>query len=360
MIRCKKCLTPTTRPRVEFDSEGICNACRYDEKKKTGIDWVSRWRELEAICDQYRRTDGSFDCVAPLSGGKDGNYVAYKLKHELGMHPLCVTFAPPMPTDIGRRNLEAFIQSGYDHLMINPNPEVYRKFNKEAFISRGMPKQAFVTGMSAAVMRLMLKFDIQLVIYGENGEVIYGGKSETESLSRMNQDFLKNIYYEGQDPSEYGYWWQLATEEQLQKVHMTWWSYFEDWEPLLHYQVAKEKCGFQALDKPSTGTFTNYAQLDDKLQDLHTYLQFVKFGFGRCTSDACIEIRRGRLTREEGVQLVNDIDGSFPHQYLDDYLAYFQMTADEFWRVVDGFANQEVLKFNAQYGRRWVLKEPCT
>jgi len=298
--------------------------------------------------------------LIPCSGGKDGSYVAHRLKHEFGMHPLCVTFASPIPTQIGKRNLQNFLQCGYDHLMVTPDFEVYRRFNREAFIMMGMPKQAFVTGISTALLKIALKFDIKLVFYGEQGEVEYGGKQETESLQWFTPEFLKDIYYEGQDPSAYGYWWEMPTAQALEQVHMTWWSLFEDWDPEVHAKLAKDKCGLEMLVGGSIGTFTNYAQLDDAMQDLHTYLQYVKFGFGRCTSDASIEIRRGRMTREQGVAVVNKLDGTFPWEYLDAYLGYFQMSEENFWHVIRSFVNWDVLKVNPEKDDRpFVLREPC-
>ena len=359
MKYCTSCVTPDTRPRLEFDANGQCNACTWHERKQKEIDWVSRRRELETICDRFRR-QGYWDVLIPCSGGKDGSYVAHRLKHEFGMHPLCVTFASPIPTQIGKRNLQNFLQCGYDHLMVTPDFEVYRRFNREAFIMMGMPKQAFVTGISTALLKIALKFDIKLVFYGEQGEVEYGGKQETESLQWFTPEFLKDIYYEGQDPSAYGYWWEMPTAQALEQVHMTWWSLFEDWDPEVHAKLAKDKCGLEMLVGGSIGTFTNYAQLDDAMQDLHTYLQYVKFGFGRCTSDASIEIRRGRMTREQGVAVVNKLDGTFPWEYLDAYLGYFQMSEENFWHVIRSFVNWDVLKVNPEKDDRpFVLREPC-
>lgn len=340
---CRKCVTPDTRPRVEFDAEGVCNACRWHERKQKEIDWEQRKYELKKICMRFWKQDG-FDVIVPCSGGKDGSYVAWKLKHEFGMHPLCVTFAPQMPTPIGRRNLHNFIQSGFDHILLTPDPNTYREFSKRSFIDRGMCKQPFITGISTALFNIAIKFGIPFLMYGEQGEVEYGGVSETGLLQEMTRDFLIKYYYEREDPSKWGYWWRLPEFEE--KLHATWWSLFEDWEPEEHAKLAKEKCGFEMLVGGSIGTFTNYAQLDDMLQDLHAYMMFIALGFGRCTSDASIEIRRGRMTREQGVEVVRKLDGTFPLEYLPAYLSYFDMTEEEFWNTVHDHVNFNLLMPN--------------
>jgi N-acetyl sugar amidotransferase len=342
-----------------LDEEGICNACRWHEKKQDVIDWDKKWQELEELCDSFRKSGDQFDCIAPCSGGKDGTYVAWKLKHELNMNPLCITFMPQLQTPLGKRNLENFKASGFDHITISPDPQAYREYAREAFIEMGMPKQSFVVGISSAITRYADKFDIPLIFYGEQGEVEYGGEEDTQNLKKIDQDFLKNIYYEGEDPSKWGYWWKLPSEKQLDRLHLTWWSLFEDWDPEPHAKLAKEKCGMEMLVGGSIGTFTNYSQLDDIMQDLHAYLMFIKFGFGRCTSDASIEIRRGRLSRAEGIKLVNKLDGQFPVEYEDAYLDYFEMTKEEFWAVIDSFVDYGILKKTDKPERPYELRESC-
>ena len=117
---CKKCVISNARPRISFDAEGVCSACRFAEKKAQ-TDWAARERELLALLEQHRSHDGSFDVVVPVSGGKDGGFVAHQLKHRYGMHPLCVSFAPLLPTDIGQQNLRSFINSGFDVIQGHPN-----------------------------------------------------------------------------------------------------------------------------------------------------------------------------------------------------------------------------------------------
>jgi hypothetical protein len=210
-------------------------------------------------------------------------------------------------------------------------------------------------GISTALFQYALKFDIRLLVYGEQGEVEYGGRESTMELQKINRDFLINIYYEGNDPSQYGSWWEIPRD--LRGLYATWWSLYEDWDPDEHARFAKEHTGLQMMVGGSIGTFTNASQLDDVFQDLHAYMQFVKFGFGRCTSDASIEIRRGRMTREQGVQVVRKLDGLFPLEYLDAFCDYLDVTEHEFWATVNKFANKEILKKTNRPERPWILKQ---
>ena len=175
---CSNCLTMSTRPRIIFDERGCCNACVWTEKKKT-LDWGARQKELETLLDKHRRNDGRFDCLVPVSGGKDGSYVAYNLKHKYGMNPLALTVTPALPLELGDRNLRAFVDSGYNHISINPAYEAMRTLNKVGFIEMGFPYYGWLISIHTAVIRAAIGFGIGLIFYGEDGEVEYGGSTET-------------------------------------------------------------------------------------------------------------------------------------------------------------------------------------
>lgn len=352
---CVKCVTPDTRPRVEFDEHGVCNACLHDDYKKT-VDWEKRFNELGKICDKYRKNDGSFDIIVPVSGGKDSTYIAFQMRDKLKMNPLTITFQHPMPTQIGFRNWFNFINSGFSNILVTPDQRQYRKFARDQLIKRGMPKQPFVVGISAAIIKLAKKFDIKLICYAENGESEYGGKNKAGLSERFTRGFLVDIYYEGQgNTGSYGPWWETPSNKDMQDLYITWWSNFENWDPEDHAVFAKKHAGMEMHVGGNIGTFTNYAQNEDRIQDLHCFLMFIKFGFGRCTSDASIEIRRGRMTREQGVEVVRKLDGQFPVEYLQSYLDYFEMTEKEFWGVIDSHANKHILHKTNNIEKPWVL-----
>lgn len=359
MKYCRRCVTPSSRPRIEYDQDGICLACKWHDKKQNEINWEERRNQFAKLCDKFRNNK-PFNCIIPVSGGKDSTYVSWKLKNEFGMTPLCITFSEPMPTRIGQLNLENFKNSGFDHILITPDTKAYKKYAKDWLINAGMPKQPFVVGISTSILRMAALLNIKFIIWGEQGEQEYTGNQTTFGLEKFTREFLINCYYEGQSDSEkYGSWWRVPTQDELDSSTSTWYSLYDDWDPESHAKLAKQKCNFEMLVGGSIGTFTNYSQLSDVMQDLHCYLQFLKFGFGRCTSDASIEIRRGRLTRDAGVTLVRKFDGLFPLEYLDAYLDYFDMTQKEFWQVIDKFANYNLLMKGTTPERPYVLREPC-
>ena len=359
MQYCKRCVTPITRPRVVF-TDGVCNGCLWAEEKKT-INWDERRERLQAICNQYR-SQNYYDIVVPVSGGKDGSYVAWKMKHEFGMHPLCVTFAPPIQTELGRQNLNNFRQSGFDLIEIRPNPNIYARLCKRMFIDAARSKFPFVIGIGTAVARIALQVDVPLIIYGEEGETEYGGSDKYKNLEFINQDYIQ-VYHEGHSVLDYCdefeehelYWWVKPPKMDTLKV--TWWSKFESWDDKLHRDLAVEKCGLTVQDKQSIGTFTNYAQIDDVLQDLHMYECFLKYGTGRTTADCNLAIKGNRMTREQAVEYVNKYEGTFPNQLLSTYCQYFDMSKREFRETLDKHANKDILEFKGWgESRPWVLK----
>lgn len=364
---CKKCVMPDTRPRTIFNGDGICSACQHDYNKKHVIDWGSRKRQLEEILDRHRSKDGRYDVVVPGSGGKDSGYVTYKLKHDYGMHPLTVTFgANGEPTDIGRKNLSDFIASGYDNILVSPNEAIRRKLVRNALIKFGDVFQPFIYGQDGIPMRMAVNFGIKLVFFGENGEVEYGGDASLDKSPFISEEVIEKYYRSGfsvkqcmdpdmdiADVQPYLY----PTTEELRKsgVKYTHWSYFEDWRPYDHYLLVKEKTGYLPKeDGLSEGTYTNYASLDDRLDGIHYYFMFLKFGFARATSDACHEIREGLKTREEAVKLVEQYDDNFPKKEFKYFLDYCRLSEDEFWTIVDSFANKTILDKRGKY---WKLKE---
>jgi N-acetyl sugar amidotransferase len=345
----------STRPRIEFDDKGWCNACQWSEEKKT-FDWSKREKELENLLDKYRSNTDNFDCVVPVSGGKDGSYVAYTLKHKYGMNPLTITVAPALSLEIGDKNLKNFINSGFNHIHINPDVSIMQKLNKLGFIDRGFPYFGWLIAIQSAVIRTALNFNIPLLFYGEDGEVEYGGSTETKNNSLLSIDYQKKVWFEGGfdlvmskidniNKSDL-YFWRFPSDEEVKskKLHTATWSYFEPWDSYRNYVVAKKHCGLQENNESGSGTFTNFAQNDQALYALHTYIMYLKFGFGRANQDSGIEIRRGAMTRSQALNLVNLYDNSYPYDFIDLYLDYYKMTKNDFDSIIDKYANKDLFE----------------
>lgn len=348
----------STRPRITFDEKGWCNACQWMEEKKS-IDWEPRQKELIDLLKKNRSTNGNFDCIVPVSGGKDGSYVSYMLKHKYGMNPLAVTVRPALSLEIGDKNLYNFISSGYNHIHLSPNPKVMARLNKYGFIEKGFPYYGWLIAIMTAVIRTAANFKIPLLFYGEDGEIEYGGSTESKNKALYDINYMKSVYLEGGhdivfnriladgDISEADLsFFNFPTDEEISEVGLsfTHWSYFEPWDSYRNYIVAKEHCGLIEKDEGNTDTFTNFSQNDQALYALHAYLMYLKFGFGRATQDAGIEIRRGSMTRDQALNLVRMFDNSYPSELVDTYLEYYKMTKEEFDAVLDKYVNKELFE----------------
>ena len=346
----------STRPRITFDERGWCNACQWMEEKKK-LDWSLRQIELENLLNKHRSTQGKFDCIVPVSGGKDGSYVAYTLKNKYRMNPLTVTVRPALALTIGESNLQRFIQSGFNHIHVSTNPDVLDRLNKYGFIEKGFPYYGWLIAIMTAVIQVAIKFNISLLFYGEDGEVEYGGSSESKNKALYNIEYMKRIYLEGGHEKVFEKigndndiresdleWFRFPQEIAADDLSFTHWSYFEPWDSYRNYVVAKEHCGLMEREDGNPDTFTNFAQNDQALYALHAYLMYLKFGFGRTTQDVGIEIRRGAMTREQGLNLVKLYDNAYPENLIDTYLKYYQMSKQEFTSVLDRCANKTLFE----------------
>jgi N-acetyl sugar amidotransferase len=363
---CKKCVITNQRPRITFDSEGICSACRYAERKNSIVNWDERERQLKDLLDRYRKKDGSYDVVVPCSGGKDSAFVAHQLKRTYGMHPLTVTWSPHLYTPIGRNNLDNFIASGFDNILGTPNGKVHRQLTRLAFELLGDPFQPFIYGQKAFPMLIATRLKIPLIMYGENGEVEYGGDAKNEDSPEHNlHDDLVKHYFSGIGPLEWTQYgiakkdiamYMPPPEEEMEaaKIKCFFFGYYKKWIPQENYYYAVENTGFQANPEGrSEGTYSKYASLDDQIDGFHYYMAYVKFGLGRATSDAAHEIRDGHLTREEGITLVRKFDGEFPKKYYNTFLEYTGLSDKEFWEIVDSWRSPHLWDWTNDH---WQLK----
>lgn len=355
---CRLCTVSNQRPRITFDDEGVCSACNFARYKREEVDWEARERELVELCERHRKGNGEYDVIVPCSGGKDGGFVAHQLKYKYGMNPLAVTWAPLKATDIGRSNLDAFIQSGFDHVLGTPNGPVTRKLTRLALEHIGDPFQPFIYGQTNYPLQMAVKHNVQLIFYGENGEVEYGGDMRNAFRpTREIQDHDQH-YFSGMPPELWVAHGLSAADLKpfmappyaeivANRTEIHFMSYYKFWDPQENFYYCRQHTGFRPNEERSEGTYSKYASLDDRLDGQHYYLGFVKFGIGRATSDAAHEIRDGKITREEGVALVRRYDGEFPQKYHQEFLEYCGISEEAYQTLLDSWRSEHLWRKTA-------------
>lgn len=336
----------STKTTINLDEEGICDACRVAERKHKETDWDDRARQLRELCNRYRRGDGSYDCLVPGSGGKDSFYAAWVLKHEYGMHPLTVTWAPHLYTDWGWLNHQAWIHSGFDNYLFTPNGRVHRLLTRLAVENLFHPFQPFMLGQKNLAPKMAAKLGIPLVFFGEN-EAEYGNPQQDMDSARRSAEYfaaqdrsgmylggesllsLEDDYGVGRD--EMGPYLPVESEA-LDRVGVDvhYLGYYLRWHPQTCYYHAVENGGFQAAPERTPGTYSKYNSIDDKIDDFHYYTTWIKFGIGRATYDAAQEVRSGDLEREEAVALVRKYDGEYPARFEEEIFRYLSLPESEF------------------------------
>ena len=404
VLFCKRCVISNQRPNstiefqnipgsvkstIAFDEDGICDACRFAEKKASEIDWSAREAELRNLCDRNRKMDGSYDCIVPGSGGKDSFYASHILKNKYGMHPLTVTWAPHIYTDWGWRNFQSWIHAGHDNYLMTPNGRVHRLLTRLSTELLLHPFQAFMFGQKYLAPKMAQLFNIPLVFYGEN-EAEYGNPiGDTTSALRdpsyFSFDNLSDIHLGGARVddliSQFGleandvlpYLPARSSEVATQNIEVNYLGYYLKWHPQSAYYYSVDHGGFEASPERTPGTYSKYNSIDDRIDDLHYYTTGAKFGIGRASYDAAQEIRSGDINRDEGVALVRKFDHEFPSRFMPELLEYLSLPEDDFPaahamfeqpvmngeyfdRLVDSFRSPHIWKWDG----KWELRTPIS
>ena len=374
VIFCSKCVISNQRPRsvVEFknnndpklglninEDSSTCDACNYNETKKK-INWTKRENELTKLLEKFRKPSG-YDCIVPGSGGKDSAFTAHVLKYKYGMNPLTVTWAPHIYTDIGWKNFDNWIKvGGFDNILFSPNGRVHKLLTKLAFKNLLHPFQPFIIGQKIIGPLMALKFDIPLVIYGENpaeygnaiddnaspnmdsmffsktanSEIILGGEKLTNLLN--DYDLTLNDFEPYLPPS--------LKDLNEKKIEQRYLGYYLKWDPQECYYYAAKHTGFRPNTERTEGSYSKYSSIDDKIDPFHYYLTYIKFGLGRASYDAAQEIRNEKITREEGINLVKKYDHEFPIKYFKEFLEYTDITEKDFHQILDQFRSPHLWK----------------
>jgi len=364
---CKKCVMSNQRPTsaiefkhtinsikttMNFDEHGVCDACKTAEIKDN-INWGMREEELIKLLDKHRKNDGSYDCLVPGSGGKDSAYQAHVLKYKYKMNPLTVTWPPILYTEYGLKNWRNWLDSGFDNISFYRNGKVMKLLTKLSIENLLHPFQTFILGQKNLAPKIAAKHGINLIFYGENeaeyGNPLADNMSSLRDKSYYSFENLDEIFLAGVSIKELMEKYDVRLSdlmaylppklEELEKanIEVHYLGYYLKWTPQEVYYYAVENTGFKARPHRTQGTFSKYSGIDDKIDDLHFYTTFIKFGIGRATYDASQEIRNRHLTREEGQALVNRFDGEFPDRYFNEVMDYLDMDPDYFHKLCDKF-----------------------
>ncbi len=357
---CSRCVTSNQRPTsaIEFkhtidskkntmhlDEHGVCDACRNADTKEA-IDWDKREEELLKLLDKHRSKDGSYDCLVPGSGGKDSAYQAHVLKYKYGMHPLTCTWPPILYTDYGYKNFKNWLDSGFDNVSFNRNGKTMKLLTKLSIENLFHPFQTFILGQKNLAPKIASQYGISLIFYGEN-EAEYGNPIADNATSLRDKSYysfknMDEIFLGGVSIGELKEKYNVpindllsflpADAKELEKsnIQVHYLGYYLRWTPQEVYYYAVENTGFHARPFRTQGTYSKYNSIDDKIDDLHYYTTFIKFGIGRTTYDASQEIRNKHLTREDGIALVKKFDGEFPDKYFDEIMEYLEINPEYF------------------------------
>ena len=358
---CTNCLFPETKPDLYFTEEGLCSACIAAKSKNSGINWEQREKDFNTIINKFRLKDDDigYDCLIPVSGGKDSTYQAYFMKEVCGMNPLCVCFETTNLTELGQRNLDNISKMGIDLIYFKKNYNAYRSMVIEGFKRVGDEMWANHLGIFTFPINIATKFKIPLIIWGENSQQEYGGPLESIEKNQLNREWLEEfggllgnrtqdmIGVDGltaKDLTPYFY----PTDKELTETGIIslFLGHYFFWDAKKQLEIIMDH-GFEIKkDGPVEGTYTNYENLDEKMHGLHDYLKFVKYGFGRATDHANIDIRNKRITRKEGLDLVKKYDGKYPHLSINAFIEYSGISKEEIDSIIDSYTNPLLFKMN--------------
>lgn len=357
MKYCKVCLQPDTRPNTYFNKEGVCPACSY-HKEIRNVDWEERFQILENLLEQYRRKPGQyFDCIIGVSGGKDSTRQALWARDKLGLRPLlvCLSYPPQQVTERGVENISNLIELGFDTLVVSPQPETWRQILREGFFKFTNWARATEQAIIGSAPHAAIRYKIPLILWGENpglqlgdmntlGRNGYDGNNLRlmNTVSGGNLQWLFDAGFTTQNLISFRY---PTTQEfdvnNIQIVYLGW--FWKDWSLINNgmYSVAN---GLQIRKESvtETGDLTSVSSLDEDWVTLNQMIKYYKFGFGRVTDHVNEAVREGLMSRDQGIRLVEEYDGSCAQPYIESFCDLIGISMDEFWIHVRASVNREL------------------
>ena len=357
MNYCKSCVYPFATVNLSVDNDGICSACKsasaFGELEPKY--WEKREQKFKKLIARYQNDNNSnYDCLIPVSGGKDSFYQAHLMAKEYGLKPLLMTYHGNNYLPEGDFNRDLMRHSfDADHIVWGPSVEVLKKLNKLTFKMMGDMNWQNHCGIMSSPIQIAVKFKIPLIIWGETSWDISGMFDPDDFV-----EFSARVRHE-HDLRGFE-WYDMIKHEGLREKDMMWAKYPSDeeilevgvrglyignffkWDPIRQTQLVKEKYGWKQAEKPFERTYRMMSNLDDRYENgIHDLMKFVKFGYGRASDHASKDIRTGDMTREEGIEMVKKYDAVVSSD-LYHWLDYVDMTEEEFWKIADSFRDPRV------------------
>jgi N-acetyl sugar amidotransferase len=347
---CSVCILPHTRPNIRFDDDGSCNCAT--ESKKSKIDWALRQAQFTELVEQTRRKGARYDCIIPVSGGKDSTWqVITALEH--GLRPLCVTWKTPVRTEIGAANLQNLINLGVNHIDFSINPDVERRFTLKAFERFGTPLIPMHMALHAIPLQVAVAFRIPLIVWGENSAYEYGGEDEALKGVRLTRAWLQKYGVTNGTSAEdwiddeltaadlTPFFWPSDEEQEHAGVSAVFLGHYFRWDPQQTFQVAKAR-GFRWADQPATGYYA-FADIDDEfLITIHHWMKWYKFGFTRLWDNLSLEIRAGRMSRARALEIVREAGEERPLDEIGRFCEYVGISMERFFDIAEAFRNRDI------------------
>jgi N-acetyl sugar amidotransferase len=340
--RCARCLLLETHDTVVFDEQGVCNVCRNAEHRKEKVDWAAREREFRAILDEYRGRH-AYDCIVPFSGGKDSTYTVWALVKTYGLKPLVVCFDHGFMRPTVLANTERTIRTlGVDFLKFRASWTVVKKLMVESLRRKGDFCWHCHTGIFSFPMQMALRFEVPLVVWGQpNTEYnAYFRLDEQELVDEKRFNRYVNLGITAEDMVG-----MLDGEVTLRDLESFRYPPREalralgyrsicmgtyiPWDVKEQTRVIERELGWRGDQVEGVPGNYSYEKIECFVQGVRDYLRFIKRGMGRTNHLSCIDIRDGRLTREEGLKLVAEHDGKRPAS-LDVFLEVTGLTEAQF------------------------------
>ncbi|MCI8752410.1 MAG: N-acetyl sugar amidotransferase [Lachnospiraceae bacterium] len=365
MKYCKKCTMPDTRPGIMFDENGVCCACKHYENR-INIDWDSRFKELETLCDKYRGCNGSgkYDCAIAVSGGKDSHFQVHIMKEVMHMNPVLFSVEDNFPmTEAGMSNIKNISEEfGCPIISYKPNIKAQKRLMRAMFEKYGKPTWYIDRYIYTFPLHMSLKFNTMLLVYGENISYEYGGAYSEESYSakeQINNGVASGFSNEellgmGVGLSELAML-EAPCKEDLDRLEPIYLSYFVEWNSVKNYYFAKSR-GFKDLthEWDRTNHAENFDQVDSRAYLVHPWMKYPKFGHAAATDYTSRFIRYGLMTREEAIKIVKEKDHDLDPKAVDDFCKFCGYSKTEFWKIIDSFYNRDI--FEKDKMGRWNLK----